>query len=253
VGIQESQGDWQAVVTAKESMIHKATDEQRVEYYQEIGTLYAEKLNDTDKAIHAYQDALDLTPEDHQILHKMVQIYSDAEQWQNAVDTIQRIADTEKESMRKGSFFQAAGTICRDKLKAHDEAIDYYNLALDCFFEKGSENIPKSFLPRALKAFADIDKILTTKRDWKTQERNYRTMIKRLKAGDPLLVKFWDPLAEIYRTRLKSFQSAVAAYEVAQELDPSNIKRREKLAELYLLAGDAFFLEESRRRRDSVL
>ena len=52
------------------------------------------------------------------------------------------------------------------------------------------------------------------------------------------MVKFWDPLAEVYRSRLKSPQSAVAAYEVAMKLDPTSVKRREKLAELYLVIGD---------------
>jgi tetratricopeptide (TPR) repeat protein len=181
-------------------------------------------------------EALDVVPEDRTLLQRLLDLYTETEQWKNAVETIQRFIDHE-EGLRKGSYYQAAGTICRDKLKSLDEAIDYYDLALDCFFEKGTDAIPKKFLPRALKAFADIDKILTTKRDWKNQERAYRKMIKRLQPGDKILIDLWGALGEIYRSRLKAYESAIAAYEVAQQLDPTNNNRREILAELYVMSG----------------
>jgi hypothetical protein len=97
-------------------------------------------------------------------------------------------------------------------------------------------------LPRALKSFEAIDRILTTKRDWKAQERAYRDMIKRVKDGDEatfgkVRIGLFDALGEIYRSRLKHFESAIGAFEVAQTLDPENPDRGEKLAELYLVAG----------------
>ena len=93
---------------------------------------------------------------------------------------------------------------------------------------------------RALKAFQDIDKILTTKRDWKSQEREYRKMIKRLAPGTPtswsqLMGRRWvrstAPVSSTY-------ESAIQAFEIAQQLDAST-ERSEILAELYLVAeGD---------------
>ena len=141
--------------------------------------------------------------------------------------------------MRKGAYYQAAGTICRDELKALDEAIDFYNLSLDNFFAN-PDKLSKQMMPRALKGFEAIDKILTTKRDWKAQERAYRQMIKRLKQGDRILISLWDALGEIYRSRLKHYQSAISAFEVAQQLDPEGAGRAEILAELYLVAGPEY-------------
>ena len=104
-------------------------------------------------------------------------------------------------------------------------------------------------LPRALKSFEAIDKVLTTKRDWKGQERAYRDMIKRMPKRrrrpmfHKLQVGLFDGLGEIYRSRLKHYQSATQAFEVAQQLDPKNemradgTDRAEILAELYLVAG----------------
>jgi hypothetical protein len=56
-------------------------------------------------------------------------------------------------------------------------------------------------------------------------------------------VGLFDGLGEIYRSRLKHYQSATQAYEIAQQLDPKNelradgTDRAEILAELYLVAG----------------
>ena len=237
IAIQEEQGDWEAVIHAKRGLMARADASGKVKLLDEIGDIYHKRLNNPQKASAAFLEALELRPDDHQLLQKVLDLYTETEQWKKAVETILRFVELEKDPIRKGSYYQAAGTICRDKLKALDEAIDYYNVALDNFFVDGSEKIPKSFLPRALKAFADIDKILTTKRDWKAQERAYRAMIKRLKPGDKVLIDLWHALGEIYRSRLKQYQSAVAAFEVAQQLDADNQERREILAELYILSG----------------
>ena len=70
------------------------------------------------------------------------------------------------------SFLVAAGNIANYELHSTDEAVELYNQALD-------ED------PDDLKAFERIDKIMTAKKDWKNQERNYRKMIKRLGQEPP--------------------------------------------------------------------
>ena len=100
--------------------------------------------------------------------------------------------------------------MCRDELKSLDEAVDYYDCALDSFFAQ-PERLDEPQLPRALKSFEAIDTVLTTKRDWKAQERAYRDMIKRLpkrrrtRVFHKLQVGLIDGLGEIYRSRLKQY------------------------------------------------
>jgi len=236
IDIQGAQGDYEAVIQAKRAMLKNADDDQRIVLLDEIGGIYSDQLQNEQKAIGAYLEALEYRADDHSILQKVLDLYTRTKQWKKAVEVIERFAELESEPLRKGKYYQAAGTICRDELKALDQAIDFYNTALDHFFAEGT-NIPKSMLPGCLKAFMDIDKILTSKRDWKAQERAYRMMIKRLSPGDTILVDLWHSLGEIYRSRLKHFQSAIQAYEVAQQLQPENVHRNEILAELYIVAG----------------
>lgn len=239
IDLQIAQEDYEAVIHAKRGLMVTAGNEEKVKLLDEIGSIYQVKLANLQKSISAYLEALDIAPDDHQLLQKVLELYSSTQQWKKAVEVIERFIALEQDSIRKGSYYQAAGTICRNELKSLDEAIEYYEQALDAFFVD-PDRLPKNMLERALKAFQDIDKILTNKRDWKGQERAYRRMIKRLKAGSPVIVQLWHALGEIYRSRLKHYESAISAFEVAQQLEPTNTDRGEILAELYLLAGPDF-------------
>ena len=252
VDLQTQQGDWEAVVHAKRGLMQTASDKDKVTLLDQIGGIYHEKLQNPQKATAAYVEALEVAPEDHQLLQKLLELYSETKQWKKAVETIERFVALESDGPRKGAYYHAAATLCRDELKSLDEAVDYYNRALDSFFAN-PEKLSDQAIPRALKSFEAIDKVLTTKRDWKAQERAYRDMVKRLPAPNTpigqnatfhkLRVGLFDGLGEIYRSRLKHYQSATQAYEVAQQMDPKNelrpdgTDRAEILAELYLVAG----------------
>jgi golgin subfamily B member 1 len=248
IALQGAQGDWEAVIHGKRGLMQTSNDRERTQLLSEIGSIYYERLQNPQKATAAYLEALEIAPEDHQLLQKTLDLYTETKQWKKVVETIERFVALESDGIRKGAYNHAAATICRDELKSLDEAIDYYNKALDSFFSN-PDKLTEQLLPRALKSFEAIDKVLTTKRDWKGQERAYRDMIKRLpKGGDrpvfqKLQVGLFDGLGEIYRSRLKHYQSATQAYEIAQQMDPQNemradgTDRAEILAELYLVAG----------------
>src|SRR3970040_1327102 len=109
------------------------------------------------------------------------------------------------------------------------EAVELYNQGLDEY-------------PDDLKTFERIDKIMTAKKDWKNQERNYRKMIKRMGAEvaperKQTQIALWHALGEIYRSRLKDFKAATQAFEVCVGLDPEALGRRQILAELHQLQG----------------
>jgi tetratricopeptide (TPR) repeat protein len=248
IALQGAQGDWEAVIHGKRGLIHTAQEKEKTQLLSEIGSIYYERLQNPQKATAAYLEALEIAPEDHQLLQKTLDLYTETKQWKKVVETIERFVALESDGIRKGAYYHAAATICRDELKSLDEAIDYYNKALDAFFSN-PDKLSEQMLPRALKSFEAIDKVLTTKRDWKGQERAYRDMIKRLPKGadrpvfHKLQVGLFDGLGEIYRSRLKHYQSATQAFEIAQQMDPKNemradgTDRAEILAELYLVAG----------------
>jgi len=246
IDLQGKRGDWDAVVRAKRGLLETATGRDKTILLDEIATIFNDQLRNAQKATAAYLEALDSAPDDRQLLQKVLDLSTETKQWQRAVDTIQRFVAIEVDPFRKGLYFHAAGTLCRDELKALAEAVDYFDCALDSFFAQ-PERLDEPQLARALRSFEAIDAILTTRRDWKTQERAYRDMLKRLPNGaNPLFHKLQvgllDGLGEIYRSRLKDYAAASEVYELAQQMDPKSelragTDRAEILAELYVVAG----------------
>jgi len=223
-------GDFEAVIKQKRSMITSAATpaDEKFALCREVAGIYKEKLNNPQKAIAAQLEALNLKPGDRELLHDLLELFSETKQWKKAMETLMKLAELDS-GAGKARFLIAAGNIANYELHSTDEAVDLYNQGLD-------ED------PEDLKAFERIDKIMTAKKDWKNQERNYRKMIKRL-GQDPApdkkqtVVALWHALGEIYRSRLKDYKAAIAAFEVCVSMDPDATARHQILAELYQLSG----------------
>jgi len=238
VELQTAQGDWEAVITAMRAMMGKATEQEQFELLQEIGGIYREKLSAVPKAISAYVEALQVKPTDVVVLHTLLVLYTETKQWKNAKDVLVKMAQIETDPLRKGKYFHTAGVIDRDELKSADQAVEHFNEALDCYFQR-PEGFTAENMTVYLRDFESIDRILTQKKDWKQLERSYRKMIKRMpqEGHAALKVSLWHNLGEIYRTRQKDWNTAIQAFEVAAQLDPGNEQRHQILAELYQLSG----------------
>src|SRR5262249_14336746 len=132
--LQQQQGDWEAVVHAKRGLMVTAGTREKTQLLDEIGGIYHDRLQNNQNASAADPPALDGPPENHQRMQKVLDLYTETKQWKKAVETIERFIALEADSVRRGSYYYAAATVCRDELKSLDEAVDYYNKALDNFF-----------------------------------------------------------------------------------------------------------------------
>ena len=222
IELQSESGDWEGVIQAKRALCEFADPDDQFNLYSEIGALYVEKLENKKKAAEAYHSALDISPDDYPVLHTLLDLYTNTKQWDDAIQIIDRIVEIEQDATRRSRYNYTAAVLLRDNVGAHDEAIDRFNTVLDD---------DSSYL----KAFQAIDQMVTKTKDWKTLERSYRKMLKRLpQDGESgLKLTLWSNLGEIYRTRLQDFKAAAAAFEVAAKLDPGNTDRHIMLAELY--------------------
>jgi tetratricopeptide (TPR) repeat protein len=229
IEIYTAANDWEAVIRQRRALLAHSDDVTRkLEIQQQIIDIYRTKLQNPQKAIAAYLEALEFKPADHKLLHDVLDLFTETKQWKKGVEILLKLAGLETGKLR-AKYLEAAGNITNYELHAADDAIELYNQALD-------ED------PDNLKTFERIDKILTSKKDWKSQERAYRRMIKRM--GQDVgterrqtQVALWHALGEIYRSRLKDFRAAAQAFEVAVELEPGALARRQILAELYQLLG----------------
>jgi golgin subfamily B member 1 len=247
IGLHRGEGDWQAVIQRLRQLLAVSSGHDRTRLLEEIAGIYQSQLLDPKQAIGALVEALGISPKDHQLLQKLLDLYTTTKQWKNAVVTIEQFIAIEPDPVRRGAYYHAAATICRDELASPGDVVAYCQRALDEFFTQ-PDQLTGSMLSCALKSFDMMSAVLATQRDWKGQERVYHDMINRLKAQrSPVFQKvrvgLFDGLGQVYRTRLENYPSAIEAYEGSQRLDPGNelrpdgADRAKMLAELYFVAG----------------
>ena len=220
---QMSEGDYQGALNTRKAMINHATsDDVKFDLFVESGKLFKERLRDPQKAVIAYQRALELRPREPAVLHRLLDLYTERKQWREAVNIVDQVVEVEIDPTRRARYHYTAAVLLRDELGAVDTALERFDRVL-------------ADDPGVLKAFQAIDTIMTQRKDWKALERAYRKMINRLpaEADSALRMMLWTNLAEIYRSRLNDFRAAAKAFEVAATADPGNMDRYLLLAELY--------------------
>src|SRR5262249_22058690 len=104
IDMQSAQNDWEAVITAKRALLNVADTEERFNLHCQMAELYSDKLQKYNEAIKAYLDAVELKPESHVVLHKVLDLYTKTEQWKKAIEILGRIATIEKNALRRGRF-----------------------------------------------------------------------------------------------------------------------------------------------------
>ncbi|PKN27381.1 MAG: hypothetical protein CVU65_02520 [Deltaproteobacteria bacterium HGW-Deltaproteobacteria-22] len=228
VELYEKENNFKAAAEIKGRIAASLSGEEQVEFMIGLAEYFRDKVMDNASAIKVFEDAYAIDPKNTLIIHELIELYQTTEQWKKVAKNMILLAEMESDPSIRSKIWYAVGGVFREYIKSLDDAVDYYNRALDDD-------------PNNLKAFQHTDEILTKKKDWKLQERNYRKMIKRVMENQPenhgLLTTLWHFLGEIYRTRLKDFKAAMGAFETAIALDPSASNRHEILAELYELAG----------------
>jgi tetratricopeptide (TPR) repeat protein len=215
--------NWAQVAEYKRQILDcLADEEERFALLMDIGDVWTGDGKNVNKAIEAMEEAQELKPNDHVLLHKLLQLYQRAEEWSKMVDTIHAISDLEEAPERKARYYYTMAQLYRDKIDDADRAVELFNEALDLH-------------PAFLEAFERINKILTQNRNWKQLERAYRKMLHRIagKGNAELEHELWYQLGLIYRDRIGDRDKAIDAFKMASHSRPDDLKDRHILSELY--------------------
>ena len=223
VAVYESLKDWKQVCFYRRQILDNVVDGvERFRMLNEIGDIWTDKDNNPQKGIEALEEALELEPQNHVLLHKLLQLYQKTSQWAQMVDCLQRIADMEVEPNRKSRYLYTMAQLYRDKLDDQMRAVDLFNESLD-------------LNPGFLEAFERINKILTALKEWKHLERAYRKMLHRVagKGNNDLEYSLWHALGLIYRDRLNDKNASIETFKMASRIRPESLQEHQILAELY--------------------
>jgi tetratricopeptide (TPR) repeat protein len=217
--------DWKQVVAYKRQILDNVFQaDDRFRMLNEIADVWSDQDKSPLRAIEALEEARELQPLNPGLLHKLIGLYQATENWSKMIDTLQAIAENEKDPGRKSKFLYTMAQLYRDKEQDQDRAVELFGEALD-------------LNPQYLEAFERINKILTAKKDFKALERAFRKMLRRMSTANvsnpDLEFNLWHNLGLIYRDRLKDTASAIEAFKMATRFKPDEVVERQILAELY--------------------
>ncbi len=228
--VYEEQGKWELVVRTLRRRMEHAGDDERFKLLVDVGDVLLDKMGDRSKASKSYVAALEVKPDDRNLLTKLMAVYSESKDWSRLVEIILRIADLVEEPKQLAKYYNTAAAISHRELGRLDEAADYYEQTLD------NE-------PGLATAFEGLVDCLGQKQDWEALANAYRGHLDRLGEGaEPeRRAALYDALADVLQHRLGRTSEAVEAFEQAQELDSDNRQRTEQLASIYAAEPKRYF------------
>jgi len=201
-------------------------DDQRFELRVAAGDVLAAGLGKRDEAAEQYVKALEIRGNDRGLLGRLLEVYSDKNDWPRLLDTVTRIAGLIPEPVVQAKYWLTAGAISQHETGDREQAATFYRRALD-----GD--------PRLSDAFVGLVETMDGDADAKVALAEEQ--IQRLDAVDArpeTKAKVWDALARVLEDAGRG-ADAVDALTRAQELEPTNRDRTQRLARALSMApGD---------------
>ncbi len=239
--VYETKENWPEVLRMKKRRLDMATADERFDLLVEIGDVFFHKLGDRSMALKTYAAALEERPEDRNLLTRLMQLYTEEKDWQKLVDVVLRLADFVKDQKQRAKYMQTAAIVTARQLNRPDNALDFYERAIE-------------YDPTLGKAIEDALEIRRAKNQHFDVERLLKIQLEQAKVEHdrPKLARTLSELGTLYRQFLNEPELAIDALEAAQAFDPDDKACMETLAELYAL-DPAQYLDKAVRAQAQLL
>ncbi len=227
--VHRAEKDYEKFITLSRHRLDQLNDEKRFALLVTIGDVQQNEMGDRQKAAKSYVEALEIVPDDRNLLTKLMGVYSESKDWSRLVEVILRIADLVQDPSQLAKYYITAASIAKRELGRNGEAADYYAQALEQD-------------PTLEKAFTGMVHCLTADESWSELAAAYEARIaRRTEAAPEERASDYDALGDLYREHIQDNAKAAEAYEAASELDPADRTRLEKLVALYEAEPKRFF------------
>jgi tetratricopeptide (TPR) repeat protein len=212
----------EALLADQLALANLAPPEEKGARFSALGDRYAE-LGDRATAREMYREALAHRRTDHLLLTKFLGLVADEGDWSYSLDLVQRLIDSETDPKVRARYRHLAAMISRDELDRRDHAATLFAQAIEDD-------------PRLFTAADELEALLGETDDREAVMRFYYLRLEHVRhdegrSGERL--RLWDRLGELCLAQGHR-EDAVTAFEVALTLEPGNLERRQRLADLYL-------------------
>ncbi|BBM86938.1 tetratricopeptide repeat protein [Candidatus Uabimicrobium amorphum] len=195
------------------------TDQERIELYIHLGSLYEKELGDPDHAIQSYEYARSIQGDRLDILNALDWLYYRKQNWQKFAEICQQEIQLTKNVYDKADLYYRLGKTMRDHFANLDQAKNSFLKAIEC----------KPDFREALKSLRGL---ALREEDW-TQAVKYIAMeINYIQDPDEKIAALTD-LGSLYQNKLKLIQKAKEAYQSALDIDPKSAFAVQAMADIH--------------------
>ncbi len=196
-----------------------------------VAAIWAERLNDLDKAVEAYRDLLDLAPDSLAGLEALEELERRRQNWTAVQEVLVRRLNAVGAGAAQIPVYRQLAQLAVEKNDAPEDAIGYLHEVLAIAPPESSDaaqaNHELGALLERTGKFHDLIDVLT-------QQANARSQ-----AGDQAgEVRLLVRAADLWEQKLGSPDSATEILERILERDPSNVRALTSLARIYEGAHD---------------
>ena len=192
----------------------------KVDLYGAIAQVYAEELEDTERAIDAYKNIVDLEEVNVPALEQLAKLYDKRDDAQSSIDYMGRVAELTQDTKQRVEMFFKIGKALDEKLGDRVLAQERFEMALD-------------LEPAHIPSLAALRQIALDNSDYDKAAR-YIDQEQSFTAAPRQRAKLLVDLGKLREEMLGDHESAVLAWEAAHEADPENEDSAMPLADEYV-------------------
>jgi tetratricopeptide (TPR) repeat protein len=208
--------------------------EARLDLLMQVCFLFEELIDDPEQAIKAYQDVLELEPEDQASRHALERLFERTERWRDLVVLLRAELDRANPDEQVG-LTQRLGMLHEKKLGEPQIAVDHYEqvLSIEPNHKHAREALERLIAnPAQRQRIAKIlEPIYEERADWAELVSVLEVQLEEI--SDPAeKLALLARIADLQENRLHDPGAAFGSVARAVQIDPSEAQAREELARL---------------------
>ncbi len=129
--IDEAQGNWTRVLQTLERRIERATQAEKAALFVRMGTIAEQKLYDLGKAADFLGEALNLRPDDPEMLQQLVGMFERAGRYADLVELLRERAMLEQEAKSRAALHRRMAQVLVEHLEQPEAATKAYERLLE--------------------------------------------------------------------------------------------------------------------------
>jgi len=192
----------------------------RVDLHTAVANLYKNDLDDPDKAIDHYREALKENPDHLSVYDSLAELLEIKRDWLGAIETLRLAADRVQDPEMESQLRYRSGKILEEQLLRPEEAEVEYRQAV--------ENLAPSF-----EALAALKSMARRRADWVELIRLGKQQIETIEDHEQR-ARLLEEQARIWRDKLDNEEKSLECFEKAYDLDPDSLEAARVVADARL-------------------